>query len=182
MGQPKPLLTVAGETFVERAVRILGEGGCEPVIVVVSSDGPAEEISAKATTLGAHVIENPELQAEQIDSLRVGLRAVPWNSRAAVVLPVDHPLVEAETVASLVTAFREREAPIVRPVHDGKPGHPVLFSRNVWPELESPALEHGARQVLDLYRHEIEDVIAGDSGVTVDVDTMEIYDRQVRNR
>lgn len=178
MGTAKPLLELDGETFLERAIETLEAGGCEPVVVVLGdgeSRGPAGEI---ARASGARVVENPRADAEQIDSLRVGLAALPADIDAAVVLPVDHPLAEADTVRALLRAFADGGAPIVRPVYRDCPGHPVLFARATWEELAGPDLERGARDVVHRYAAEIRDVILDDRGVTVDIDTPDEYRRE----
>jgi CTP:molybdopterin cytidylyltransferase MocA len=62
-------------------------------------------------------------------SLRVGVAELigrPGWTRVAV-LPVDHPLVRPETVATLAAAG----GPAVIPSHDGKHGHPVILARAV---------------------------------------------------
>ncbi len=37
LGEPKQLVTLAGETLLERAVRIAHEAGCAPVVVVLGA-------------------------------------------------------------------------------------------------------------------------------------------------
>lgn len=182
MGRPKALLPVGDRTFLERALETLRAGGCQPLVAVVPRGQEMTAIGTRAADQGATVVENPEPGAEQIDSLRRGLSALSSTVLAAVVLPVDHPKADAATVTALIAAFRARGAPIVRPVHDGTPGHPVLFARETWSELAEPDLMHGAREVVHRHHAEIEDVAVGDAGVTVDVNTPEEYARAVGDR
>jgi CTP:molybdopterin cytidylyltransferase MocA len=178
MGAPKPLLDLEGETFLSRGVRVLREGGCDPVLVVVPPGEAMGPMGAIARTSGAQVIENPDPAAEQIDSLRLGLEAV-GDAEAAVVLPVDVLLKDPEVVRALCAAWREQRAPVARPVHGGRPGHPVLFARETWDELMAPDLEDGARDVVHRHLSEILEVEVGDPGVLVDIDTPEEYLRKV---
>lgn len=177
MGEPKALLEVEGVTFLERAVRILREGGCAPVVAVVPPGEAAGRMGALAAGGGGTAVENPDAGAEQVDSLRVGLAAIGPAAAAAVVLPVDHALARERTVAVLIAAFRASGAPIVRPDRGGRPGHPVLFARSVWSELSAPELDEGARDVVHRHREAIEDVPVDDEGVTVDINTPEEYAR-----
>ena len=82
MGRPKATLKVGDETFLERAVRILGEGGCEDIVVVLGVDDP--ELVDLASGSGARSASSGG-GPEQIDSLRAGLRALPADVAAAVV-------------------------------------------------------------------------------------------------
>ncbi|HEV2147313.1 MAG TPA: NTP transferase domain-containing protein, partial [Longimicrobiaceae bacterium] len=93
MGEPKPLLVFRGATFLERVVRALREGGCERVVVVAGpeADPVARQIADAARAAGAEVATNPVPDAEQVDSLRAGLAALPPQAEAAVVAPADVP-------------------------------------------------------------------------------------------
>ena len=179
MGKSKALLDIDGETFLERAIGILLGGGCESVTVVLAPGEAAGRPGDLALARGAEPIENPIEGAEQIDSLRLGLEALPNEAEAAIALPVDHPLANAATVAALIRTFSSTRAPIVRPVYRDRPGHPVLFARAVWAELADSDLEEGARDVVHRHAEEIRDVAIDDRGVTVDVDTPEDYEREV---
>ncbi|MGH7565853.1 MAG: nucleotidyltransferase family protein [Gemmatimonadota bacterium] len=179
MGASKALLEIGGETFLERAIGILLEGGCETVAVVLAVGEGSGRPGKLAHARGARPVENPIEGAEQIDSLRLGLEALPEDADAAIALPVDHPLANAGTVAALIRTFRSSGAPIVRPVYHDHPGHPVLFAREVWAELADPDLVEGAREVVHRHAEEIRDVAIDDRGVTVDVDTPEDYEREV---
>lgn len=168
MGRPKPLLQLDGATLLERAIAALAVGGCAPVICVVPA-GPAE-IGAAARAAGAAIVVNPDADSEQIDSLRLGLDALPAGVDAVVVHLSDHPLASAETVRALVRAREAGGAPIVRPVYGGEPGHPTLFARVLFDELRADQ-PHGARSVIEAHAHEVEDVPVDDPGIAVDLDT-----------
>lgn len=178
MGEPKALLGAAGVTFLERAIDILMEGGCTAVAAVLGPGEVARRPGEIARRKGARPVENPRADAEQIDSLRIGLESLPETAEAAVVLPVDHPLAEARTVQELIRGFRAAGLPIVRPVYNDRPGHPVLFARALWKELAEPDLADGARDVVRRHAEEILDVTIGDRGVAVDIDTPEDFRRE----
>jgi molybdenum cofactor cytidylyltransferase len=182
MGRPKALLKAGDETFLERAVRTLRAGGCDEVVVVVNDDDP--DIARLVADAGARLALGEGPDTEQIDSLRAGLRALPENAAAAVVLPVDHPLVASETVRALVDAFGARGAPVVRPVHarGSRHGHPVLFSSTLFGELLDEELPEGARSVVHRHAGELEEIEVDDGGVVIDVDTPGRYDEYFGSR
>lgn len=182
MGRAKALLPVGEQTFLESAVRTLREGGCDPVVAVLPPNGDAGRMVALVESAGGTPTVNPDPEAEQVDSLRRGLERLGEGPAAAIVLPVDFPLAGPGVVRRLIEAFRGRGAPIVRPIHHARPGHPVLFARDLWSELSDPGLEEGARDVVHRHHAEIEDVVVDDRGVTVDVDTPEDFAREVADR
>ena len=169
MGRPKALLTAGGVSFLERCVESLGRGGCEDILVVLNSEDP--EPARLASSAGARVVRGAGEDSEQIDSLRAGLGELAPAAEAVVVLPVDHPLVMAETVAALVRVYLQSQAPIVRATHRGKRGHPVLFSRACFAELLEGKAAEGARSVVRRYRDVSRDVEVNDRGVVADIDT-----------
>jgi CTP:molybdopterin cytidylyltransferase MocA len=179
MGEPKALLALDGTTFLARAVAALRDGGCGEVVVVTGpeSDETGGRIRGEARALGARVAVNEAESSEQADSLRAGLLALSSLAAAAVVLPVDVPAAGAESVRTVIAAFRARGAPIVRAAHGGRNGHPVLFARAVFAELLADDLPEGARTVIHRHGDAAESVEVAAEGVLSDVDTPDDYRR-----
>jgi CTP:molybdopterin cytidylyltransferase MocA len=188
MGSAKALLTYRGDSFLDVAARTLRDGGCCPVIIVVGSE--MEEVAARARRImgGAErqddcrsvlVVDNPAEESEQIDSLRVGLRALPADTEAVVVLPVDMPTATAGATQAVIDGYRRTGAPIALAASGERQGHPVLFCRSVWPELLQPDLPEGARSVIHRHRDELLEVQV--DAVPADVDTPQDYQRLLEN-
>ncbi len=173
MGTLKPLLDAGGSTFLARILCTLREGGADPLIVVLRDKGGPVE--AEAREHGAGVILNPHPAQGPVSSLRAGLRAVPAAAEAVLFAPVDHPLFHPGTVRALIEAFRRTGAPVVIPSFEGWRGHPVLFSRQVFPELLDDVLPEGARTVVRRYLSERVQVQVDDAGILADIDTPEDY-------
>lgn len=182
MGQPKALLAAAGETFLERTIAALRDGGCGEVVAVVRRPvGPeARRIAAVAGGCGARVVTVAG-EGEQIDSLRAGLRALAPAAAAAVVSPVDLPQLHAGVVRALLVAFRRTGAPVVLPAYRGRHGHPVLFAREVFAELLAGPLAEGARSVVRAHAADRVEVALDEPGVLLDVDTPADYRRVVEH-
>jgi molybdenum cofactor cytidylyltransferase len=66
------------------------------------------------------------------------------------------------------------------PRHDGKRGHPVIFSRSLFAELLAAPMDQGAKAVVNAHRAETLEVESQDAGVTVDIDTPELYRQHVK--
>ena len=158
-GSPKGLARTAdGEPWVARGTRILRDGGCDQVLVVVGAraDGVAALVPDDA-----RVVEAADWAAGLSASLRAGLRAAQSSTStdpvpeadqgafdAVIVLPVDTPDAPASVVHRVIATLR-RGAPLVQAVYDGVPGHPVAIERAHFAAL-SAALEgdRGARPYL----------------------------------
>lgn len=174
MGSPKPLLRSGAHTFLERAVRCLREGGCRSVAVVVSAADAA--VGAHALASGAVVIENALPLSEQIDSVRLALDRLPDDTAAAIILPVDFPLVRAATVRAVADAFRRGNGTVVVPTHGDVAGHPVLLARGEFGAVLSEALPEGLRSLLDARAGLVVEVPVADEGIHTDIDTPEQYE------
>lgn len=178
MGEAKALLELRGRTFLEAAVDALLRGGCSEVVVVVPDPTAADpRVADAAHELPVNTVHNAAPESEQIDSLRLALKALSPRAGAAVVLPVDHPLVRAETVAALIAVGRSNPEAVVRPTRQGTPGHPTLFPRALWSRLRDPSLRRGARSVVESTDTRTIDVAVDDPGILADIDTPAAYRR-----
>ncbi|MGH7150553.1 MAG: nucleotidyltransferase family protein [Planctomycetota bacterium] len=140
MGQPKALLDFDGSSALSLATEACARGGAQEVVVVLGAE--AKEIARSLPAKGKGASGAPpvrtvlnERHAEgQTSSVKAGLNAVADADLALLVLPVDHPLVEAEDVLALAEACgRDREGArrIFVATHRGRRGHPVLFGRGL---------------------------------------------------
>jgi CTP:molybdopterin cytidylyltransferase MocA len=177
MGRSKASLEIGKRTFLEQAIHTLRDGGCRYVVAVL--DGKDDWGERLADVAGAAIVLNEAPQSEQIDSLRLGIAALPEDSDAVAVLPVDFPLVKAETVRKLIASFAEAPAPVLRPTFHFKPGHPTIFSRALYDELTTSHPKHGARDIVEQHEDERRDIPVDDEGITIDIDTPEDYARHI---
>ena len=175
MGRPKGLLPVGGESFLKRTVGALRAGGCDPVLVVVAEG--ERGLAAEAEAAGARVLTNPDPGEGPITSLRLALAALDSAVPGFAWLPVDHPMVRADTVARLLEAARLARAPLTVPMYQGKRGHPAIFGSALFPELDDPRLEGGARTVVHRHLEAALKLEVDDPGVLVDIDTPDAYRR-----
>jgi CTP:molybdopterin cytidylyltransferase MocA len=156
-GGPKAPYVVDGERLVDRAVRLLRDGGCDPVVVV---------LGAWVGDVGdADVVVNDGWAEGMGSSLRVGLDRLADaddDVTAALVTLVDLVGLTAEAVRRLV----ETEHPVAAAAYDGARGHPVRFGREHWVEVAEGARgDAGARGFLAEHPPalvEVGDVAAGD--------------------
>jgi molybdenum cofactor cytidylyltransferase len=117
------------------------------------------------------IIENRDYRLGQLSSIKSGLRAVSANADAAMLHLVDHPTVMPRTFARLVEEYETFRKPIMITRCAGRRGHPVLFDRSVFGELERAPLEVGARAVLTPDTARVMYVDVDDPGILLDLDT-----------
>lgn len=188
-GVAKALLEGRGKrTFLTSILEAAREVGLHEAIVVV---GPpyGEVVAAHARVLGARVVENPHPERGMASSVALGfasLIGIPREGSAAArpvdasegpmfgdadaawLWPVDHPIIDARTLRSLVAALATHDA--ARPVYESRRGHPPLIARSLFERLAGCAsVDGGARTVLA--NADTLDVIVDDPGCVRDIDT-----------
>ena len=180
MGRPKALLPCPpdGQTFVSQAVRTLRAGGVAEVAVIGRPDdsGLRDEVGR----LGPPIpyLENPAPELGQLSSLLVGVSyAEACGADGVMVLPVDIPSVKSATVAALLEAFDRGPEPLVRAAYRGHHGHPVIFGRSLFAELNAADPGVGARGVVRRDPSRVRDLDVDDPGVLRDVDVPDDYRR-----
>ena len=130
MGMPKALVrTPDGEPWTARAVRLLLEGGCARVVVVLGARAEeARPLVPADPRVGTLVVAGWEEGLAA--SLRAGLR---WAERldppavAAVVTLVDLPGLTPAVVRRMTEDASEQS--LRQAEYDGRPGHPVVIGR-----------------------------------------------------
>ena len=179
MGRPKALLPLGptGETFFDRVTRTLLDAGVDDIVVVVGAD--ADTIRASVRPIpGVRIVDNPNYALGQLTSLLAGLRALDSaRASAALVTLIDVPLVSAATVRALIAAQLASNAPVVRPVSQGRHGHPVIFGSALFEKLQHADPAHGAKPVVRAYAAEMVEVPIDDEGAFTDIDTREDFER-----
>jgi molybdenum cofactor cytidylyltransferase len=134
MGRPKLALPLGGRTVLEHVIAAVQGGGVEQILVVLGpASGNLRDIAERA---GACVLlldhETPDMRA----TVGAGLNHLQNTASLQandgwLLLPADHPTLDAAVVRSLIqTAEADPAHSIFIPVHGGQRGHPTLLR---WP-------------------------------------------------
>jgi len=183
MGRTKALLPLgsSGETFLQRIVRVLRDGGADAVVVVIGGDAEAVRGSLPSDDAQISAVEDSCYEEGQLSSLLVGLAAVERrydNPDAVMMTLVDLPLISAATVSAVRDTFLANPgAPLVRPRRGARHGHPVIFNRSIFGELRRADPSTGAKPVVHAHAAEEVNVDVDDEGAFIDIDTPQDYDR-----
>lgn len=138
----------------------------EPVLERVR----ASSVEDVVVVLGAHDVPSsaptvhcPEWERGRGASLRCGLRALPDEAEAAIVVLADGPHLSPAAIDRVLEVWHESGAEVVAATYGGNRGHPVLLTRAVWDRIP----DEGARSLPALL------VQCDDLGAPGDVDSYE---------
>lgn len=160
MGRPKGTLLVDGERLVDRAARVLRDGGCEPVFAVVR---------AGVDVVGARTVVNPDPDRGLRSSLDLAVSAADvTGADALAVLLADVPGVDAAAVRDVLGGWRSGRIAVA--TYGARRGHPIVMDVPTWRAALSGAdADAGARALLRRRPQDVDEVPV--SGDPTDLDT-----------
>jgi molybdenum cofactor cytidylyltransferase len=174
LGRPKQLLELEGRPLLQHVVDAAAASGLDEVVVVLGYE--AERIAlALELPAGARVVVNDDYESGQSTSLRAGLSSVDSRADAAAILLGDQPGLTSAAIRKVLDTFRESDAPILRALWQGTPGHPVVLARSEWEWIRGLEGDKGARDFVAASTRA--EVIEMDEPPVADVDTWEQYER-----
>jgi CTP:molybdopterin cytidylyltransferase MocA len=180
MGRPKLGLPLGDCTVLECVVRTLRAADMSHILVVVGPHVPelaplAEGAGALVCQLGA---QTPDMRA----TIECGLhwleqRFHPRDEDAWLLVPADHPTLDATVVRQLVQAWRDHgDCSIIIPTHAGRRGHPTLIGWQHVPGLRRHPSCEGLNTYLRQYSAQTLELPVSCAAVLHDLDTPEDYE------
>ena len=171
MGRPKALLEFRGRTFLENILDAISRSSIAHTSIVVGHHRHEIENALR----GFSMVFNPDYEKGMVTSLQTGIRSLPPDSIGAFLFLVDHPVVEAETIESIIpNAARDR---IVQPTFRGRRGHPVFLGKDILNEILRLPSSQGADVVVRRDPGRIIEIPVNAPGILIDVDTPEEYEK-----
>ena len=110
-------------------------------------------------------------------SVVAGLWAADPKSQGALFLAGDQPMIRPELIDSLIERFESSSALIVAPTFDGQTRNPVLFRRDLFPELLRLTGDRDGRALIEKYSERTELLEWNQETPFMDVDVREDYER-----
>lgn len=165
MGSNKLLLDLAGQQVIRRTVMSVSPF-CDSTIVVT---GHSAELIQKALSAVPRIgfVNNPLYLDGMLSSVKAGLRQL--KADRCIFMPGDCPLVGHAVIERLLS----EQGDIIVPRHEGKAGHPVVFSRKAMDALNRESGFSTLRDFVDGFGPRYVDVDC--RGILMDIDTEADY-------
>jgi molybdenum cofactor cytidylyltransferase len=178
LGQPKQLLPFGRTTLLGHVVaEARAASALDEVVVVIG--GAADEVRARVDLAGATVVENPQFGEGCSASYRTGLGAVDPRAEAVVILLGDQPGVDRQVIDTVVDEWRRTRGRVLLASYQGREGHPLIFSRDLFDQLVALHGDKAAWKIVDAHRGEIR-AVPIDRPHPRDVNTREEYEALLR--
>lgn len=176
--RPKCLLELGGVPLIRRQLIALSGAGVDEVVVVLGHH--AELIEPVVQDFPVTLVRNPDPDAGQVSSQRLGLAALTGKLDAVVVALADQPLINAQDITALIGAWKKRPAgaQVVYPEVAGadgtrERGNPVIFGAEVREQILAGAANIGCRQWQAAHPEAVAPFATDNRRYKVDIDTPE---------
>ena len=124
-----------------------------------------------------HWLVNYAADRGQSTSVIAGLWAIEPRSDGALFLVGDQPLVKNDLINALIERFQQSSALIVAPSFRGQARNPVLFRRELFPELLKLKGDRGGRLLIQKYKARTDLVDWQQETPFMDIDLREDYEK-----
>ncbi|MBS3910451.1 MAG: nucleotidyltransferase family protein [Hydrogenophaga sp.] len=171
--RPKSLLELGGIALIRRQIIALSGAGVDELVVVLGHH--AERIALAVQEFPVTVVHNPDPDAGQVSSLRIGLQALSPKIDTVLVALADQPLINSQDINDLIGAYKKRPAGtlVVQPEVDGQPGNPVMFSGEVREQILAGEARLGCKQWQAAHPEQVHRWATTNQRYRTDVDTPE---------
>lgn len=170
MGGPNKLMALfEGRPLVRRSAERALASQAAGVTVVTGHQ--ADRIRAVLSGLDVKIVHNPDFASGLSGSLKQGVASMAPDAAGAMIVLADMPGVSTGDLDHLIGAFKKSGgAAVVRAVHNGKRGNPVILPRSLFPAVATLEGDTGARHLVEGEGLSVIDVEIGE-GAGIDVDT-----------
>jgi molybdenum cofactor cytidylyltransferase len=176
MGEQKLFLPLNDKPVLQWVLQSALAANLHELVCVVRDLKPVRE-RIVLTDDRLHWLVNYGADGGQSTSVIAGLWAIDPRSEGALFMVGDQPLINKDLIDSLIDEFQSSSALIVAPAFQGQARNPVLFRRELFPELLQLKGDRGGRALIEKHRQEAVLVEWRDEIPFMDLDVREDYER-----
>jgi molybdenum cofactor cytidylyltransferase len=177
MGVQKLLLPFGGKTVITHIVDQILASTISDVQVVVGHQ--ADRIKTELSGRAVSIVKNPNYKSGMLSSVRCGLRNLPEECRAVMVVLGDQPSITAGLIDQMIESYAATDKNILVPLYDGKRGHPILLARQYRDEIMTRYADVGLRGLLHDHPEKVFELKVTIASVLCDMDCPEDYRREL---
>jgi len=164
-GMPKWQAEYGGKTFLELIIEKVNNAGIYDIACVIRKDSVPNIKKIKYTV-------NPTPELGMFSSLFYGINVFP-DKLGYVIIPVDHPFFEYETLIKLCSSFKNQGfCNIARPVYKSRPGHPIVIPGTLAKHIPIGDYDGGLKKFIEDADVPLKNVNVYDRGILMNINTV----------
>lgn len=148
LGRAKQLVRYKSRPLILRAMQLAAVCAPAGIVVVLGADALRLRALLRRRCSRVLFVKNSRWNEGLSTSLRAGIRALPREARAALILVTDQPRLQPRSLRPLLSAWRRRPGRPVAARYGGEIGVPAIVPRKLWRGLRSLKGDTGARALL----------------------------------
>ncbi len=172
-GSDKLLQTIDSQPLLRRQADMARDVTSGPVIVTLPPS-PHPRYAA-LSEIDVRIVPVSDADEGMNASLRAGIKAVPEGSGAVLVLLGDLPDLTHDDLSTVIRSWDEDDGYLIwrGATEDGKPGHPVIFSSQLFNDIARLKGDSGGREVVQASKGRVKLVPLAGQRARLDLDTPE---------
>lgn len=175
----KLLLPYKGVSVLSHIIVQVKKAGVSRIFAVTGHE--REKVAAEISRHDITIIHNDLYGEGMSSSVKSGIKSLPDDVDAVLVILGDMPGITAEIISKIMIAYNPAEGrKIIIPTHRGKRGNPLLWDRDFFSDFERLKGDRGAKTLLRDYPDFIAEVEIGAEAIFMDIDSLEAYQRLCR--
>ena len=179
MKAPKMLLPFMGSTIIERVISNTLASDVESVTVVTGAW--KEDIEKAVSRYNVNIVFNGNYSNGMLSSVRCGIKSLPDNCHAAMVIPGDMPLISGSVINEIINSYITTRKRMIIPVYKGRRGHPFLIDSGLFDDIDRLDDNKGLRQLAQWYPGDVYETETNDNSILKDIDTGTEYRKEINS-
>ncbi len=168
MGQHKALLPIGESNFLEHLINIYLYAKIPSIIVTLPSS------LSHMHHHSAIICKNDWPELGLVGSIRTALKHLP-HIDALIINPIDAPLTPTSLVQQMCTYLFQDTPSIVSPYYRETPGHPVMFSKHFFNEINSNQCDNGVHILFQKYARHVRKVVWDSPKILANINSPQDY-------
>ena len=158
LGRPKQLLKFEGTTLIEKITRV-ALNVSNHVLIILGANAPIIrphlEILVQENFSKLEIALNPEWEEGMGKSLSFGVKKLAESSDAILVVLSDQLFVDEVLLQKMLQTFAESKMPIVACSYANQLAVPILFGKDLYPDLMALQGDKGAKVLLNKHSDKV---------------------------
>jgi len=173
MGELKALLDIGGKHAILHLINESIKAGIRDIVVVLGFKN--EEILRCINDKKIKCVVNEYYVRGMYSSVQKGVMEIDPNSKGFMIMPVDIPLIKANTIRELATFFIENNYDIISPFFNNIKGHPPVLSRKCIKSILNDEPAGGLQNIINSKEWSTYNFNTLDEGTLYEMDTKDQY-------
>jgi molybdenum cofactor cytidylyltransferase len=177
MGDNKLFLSLNGKTLLDNILDAVTAAGISVQVIVLGHEPELVNDALKPRLPTLKITVNDDYKQGMTSSFQTGLRLLPHVDATFLVLG-DELIFDPNLLKLMIHKMENSldKALIISPIHNGKKGHPLLFHRQLFPEILNLKNNRTIRDIVHLHADRLLTIEASQWTI-LDIDTPEDYGR-----